>query len=135
MSTGEKDPELVAQLEAGLDEYNVSTTGVDDQRPYFVKIEDESEQLLAGLSGWTWGPCAGISLVWVREDSRRTGCGGRLLAAAEHVVRERGCDRLFVSSFSFRAPRFYERHGFVECARIENYPLNGTADVYLVKQL
>lgn len=135
LSTGEKDSGLVAQLEAGLDSYNVATSGVADQRAYFVKIDDDAGQLLAGLSGWTWGPCAGISLVWVREDSRRTGCGGRLLAAAEDVVRGRGCNRVFVSSFSFQAPRFYERHGFVECARVENYPLDATSDVYLVKQL
>lgn len=134
LSTGDRDPELVAQLGAGLDRCNVATSGVADQRSFFVKLEDEDGQLVAGLGGWTWGPCAGISLLWVREDSRRSGSGGRLLAAAEDVGRGRGCNRVFVSSFSFQAPGFSERHG-VECARVEDYPLDGTADVYLVKQL
>jgi len=135
LSTGEEDQELVAALEAGLDSDNAATSGVADQRSFFVRIGDEDGQLVAGLAGWTWGPCAGISLVWVREDSRRTGCGAQLLAAAEDLVRGRGCNRVFVSSFTFQAPQFYERHGFVECARVEDYPLDGTADVYLVKHL
>ena len=131
----EGDPELDSRLSGELDAYNVAASGVRDQREFAVKIEDSAGDLAAGLSGWTWGTCAGISMVWVREDSRRAGLGGRLLAAAEDVARDRGCDRVFVSSFTFQAPRFYERHGYVECARIPDYPLDGAADVYLVKHL
>lgn len=78
---------------------------------------------------------AGIAMVWVREDSRKAGWGGRLLEAAEHVARERGCNRMFVSSFTFQAPDFYRRHGYVETARVENFPIDGAADVYLMKAL
>ncbi|WP_217631024.1 GNAT family N-acetyltransferase [Modestobacter sp. DSM 44400] len=63
------------------------------------------------------------------------GWGGRLLAAAEHVARERGCRQIIVSSFTFQAPRFYERHGYVETGRVEDIPVEGMADVQLRKRL
>ncbi len=133
--TGDADPELDEQLSKHLDAYNFAASGVADQREFTVKAEDGEGRLVAGLSGWTWGTCAGIGMVWVRDDSRSAGWGGRLLGAAEELARGRGCDRIFVSSFTFQAPGFYQAHGYRECARVENYPLDGVADVYLVKQL
>ncbi|PPK98334.1 N-acetylglutamate synthase-like GNAT family acetyltransferase [Kineococcus xinjiangensis] len=135
LTTAGQDADLDGRLSAELDAFNVAASGVADQREFTVKIEGDSGELLGGLSGWTWGPSAGISMVWVREDQRGSGLGGRLLAAADDVARERGCRRVFVSSFTFQAPGFYERHGFVECARTPEHPLDGTADVHLVKHL
>lgn len=132
---GGADAELDVRLSGELDAYNTAASGVDDQREFTVRAEDADGHLLAGLSGWTWGTCAGIAMVWVREDHRRGGLGGQLLAAAEQVSRERGCTRLTVSSFTFQAPAFYERYGFVETGRTEGLPVEGHADVHFVKLL
>ena len=110
-------------------------SGVHAQAGLSVRIEDAAGELVGGLTGWTWGTCAGISLVWVRENARTRGTGSRLLAAAERVARERGCHQIVVSSFTFQAPGFYERHGFVETGRTEGLPVEGSADVHLVKRL
>jgi GNAT superfamily N-acetyltransferase len=135
LSVGDKDAELDARPDAELTAYNLATSGVHEQAEFTVKIEDDAGDLVAGLSGWTWGTCAGISLVWVREDRRAQGTGARLLEAADRVARERGCRQIVVSSFTFQAPGFYERHGFVETGRIEGLPIEGAADVHLVKRL
>jgi GNAT superfamily N-acetyltransferase len=135
LSVGGKDPELDARLDAELTAYNLATSGVHEQAEFTVKITDDDGDLVAGLSGWTWGTCAGISLVWVREDRRAQGAGARLLEAADRVARERGCTQVVVSSFTFQAPGFYARHGFVETGRTEGLPLEGAADVHLVKRL
>lgn len=132
---GNADADLDARLSAELTSFNLAASGVADQREFTVKVEEEGGDLLAGLSGWTWGTAAGISMVWVRESARGAGRGARLLTAAEGVARDRGCSRIVVSSFTFQAPAFYERHGYVETARIPDYPLDGVADVYLVKSL
>jgi ribosomal protein S18 acetylase RimI-like enzyme len=58
-----------------------------------------------------------------------------MLDAAERVARERGCRQIVVSSFTFQAPAFYERHGLVETGRTEGLPLEGHADVHLAKRL
>jgi GNAT superfamily N-acetyltransferase len=134
MCFGGGDSDLDERLSKELGAYNVAASGFDDQQEFTVKVEDD-RGLVAGLSGWTWGTCAGIAMVWVREDSRRSGVGSRLLAAAEQVARDRACQRLTVSSFTFQAPAFYERHGFVEFARTEGLPVEGHADVHFVKML
>jgi GNAT superfamily N-acetyltransferase len=135
LTVGEADAALDRQLSDGLDAHNVAATGRRDQRELTVKVVDADGGLVAGLSGWTWGTCAGIGMVWVREDSRRDGWGARLLAAAEHAARERGCHQVLVSSFTFQAPEFYRRHGYVEFARSEGIPVEGEADVHFRKLL
>ena len=135
LSMGAGDAELDAQLSRELDAHNVAASGLDDQREFTVKVEGDDGQLLAGLSGWTWGTCAGIAMVWVREDARGSGWGARLLGAAEQEARRHGCRRLTVSSFTFQAPGFYERYGFVETGRTEGLPVEGQADVHFVKLL
>ncbi len=132
---GDADTELKAVLSAGLEAYNTAAIDAGEQRELSVKVVAEDGSVVAGLAGWTWGTCAGISLVWVREDARRQGWGGQLLAAAERVARQRGCQQIIVTSFTFQAPRFYELHGYVETGRVEGLPVAGEADVHLRKQL
>lgn len=68
---GGGDPDLEARLNAELGAYNLTASGIEDQQELTVRVEDG--RLVAGLSGWTWGTCAGIELVWVRDDARRKG--------------------------------------------------------------
>jgi len=91
--------------------------------------------VVGGVSGWTWGTCAGIGMVWLREDARGTGLGAQLMTAFEEAARERGCEQVLVSSFTFQAPRFYESLGYAELARSEGLPVAGHADVHLRKEL
>lgn len=135
ITTGHGDAALDLRLGAELSAHNLAASGVSDQRELTVRVDDAQGELLAGLSGWTWGTCAGIGMVWVRDECREQGWGRALLDAAEAEARRRGCFRIFVSSFTFQAPAYYEKHGYREQARIENYPLDGAADVYLVKSL
>lgn len=74
-------------------------------------------------------------MVWVREDARAAGWGAQLLHAAEAEARNRGCEQVVVSSFTFQAPGFYERHGYFETGRTEGIPRAGSADVHLRKDL
>jgi GNAT superfamily N-acetyltransferase len=130
----EADAELDAALSDALDRHNFAAAGVSNLRELTVKVEDD-DGLVAGLSGWTWGTCAGIGMLWVREDSRAAGWGHRLMAAAEAEARSRGCRQVLVSSFTFQAPGFYERQGYVEFARSEGLPVEGAADVHFAKPL
>ncbi len=132
LTVGDGDSALDERLSAELDSFNFAAVGRDDLREFTVKVQDDGE-LVAGLSGWTWGTCAGIGMVWVREDARRDGWGGRLLSAAEEVARERGCRQVLVSSFTFQAPEFYRRHGYVEFARSPDLPVTGESDVHFLK--
>lgn len=129
-------PELDRRLSDELDTFNAAATpGVDAARELTVQLLDESGELAAGLSGWTWGVAGGIGMTWVRDDTRGAGLGGRLLASFEDEARARGCTHVFVTSFTFQAPGFYERHGYREIFRWDGVPTPGSADVHLRKDL
>ncbi|MFF8836243.1 GNAT family N-acetyltransferase [Streptomyces sp. NPDC015130] len=136
LSVGHHDAELDARLESGLDAINFPATGTTaaDQGTLSVKAVDEAGELIGGLSAWTWGGLLGIEMLWVREDSRRDGWGAKLLRAAEEEARRRGCDRASVSSFTFQAPDFYRRQGYVETGRTLGIP-GGAEDVHFHKSL
>jgi ribosomal protein S18 acetylase RimI-like enzyme len=56
-------------------------------------------------------------MTWVSERARSQGLGTRLLEEFEAEAKSRGCTRVFVTSFTFQAPGFYERHGYREIFR------------------
>lgn len=129
-------PELDQRLSDELDLVNAAATeGVAPSRELTVQILDDADDLAAGMSGWSWGVAAGIGMTWVREDARGDGLGARLLEEFEAEARERGCTHVFVTSFTFQAPGFYERHGYTEIFRWEGVPTPDQADVHLRKEL
>ncbi|MFJ6797260.1 GNAT family N-acetyltransferase [Streptomyces sp. NPDC091268] len=134
VTLGEHDTELEDRLTEELIAFNTAATGVSDRGTFSAKVTDEAGELVGGLTAWTWGTLCGIELLWVREDRRKDGWGSTLLQAAEREAQRRGCDRVAVSSFTFQAPGFYQRHGYVEFGRIPGIP-GGHADVHLLKSL
>jgi GNAT superfamily N-acetyltransferase len=129
-------PDLDRRLSDELDRVNAAaTTGFAPARELTVRILDADRELAAGLSGWTWGVAAGIGMTWVREASRGDGLGTRLLAEFEAEARSRGATHVFVTSFTFQAPGFYERHGYREIFRWQGVPTHDAADVHLRKDL
>jgi len=136
LSIGDRDPELAEVLEKGLDEYNFAATGTSkqDQSAFSVKLTDTGGEIVGGLTGWTWAGLCGISMLWVHPDHREDGWGAKILAAAEAEARRRGCDRVCVSSFTFQAPAFYRKYGYVETGRTLGIP-GGNDDVHMFKRL
>ena len=135
-TVGEADPELDRRLSDELDKVNADATqGTAPARELTVQILDDSGELAAGMSGWTWGVAAGIGLTWVRKTSRGDGLGARLLTEFEDEARSRGCTHVFVTSFTFQAPGFYERHGYREIFRWQGVPTEDAADVHFRKDL
>lgn len=133
---GDGLPELDQRLSDELDRVNAAATpGVAAARELTVQLLDEAGDLAAGISGWTWGVAAGIGMTWVREDARGAGLGSRLLTSFEEEARARGCTHVFVTSFTFQAPGFYQRHGYREIFRWEGVPTPEAADVHLRKDL
>lgn len=134
LTTGEGDAELNGRATEELVAFNTAATGAGDRGAFSVKVTDEAGELVGGAAAWTWGGLCGIELLWVREDSRKDGWGSRILLAAEGEARRRGCDRVVVSSFTFQAPGFYQRHDYVETGRTLGIP-GGHADVHMFKSL
>src|SRR4029077_19943980 len=102
-------------------EFNSSTTAIADGEllAFFVR---ERNRIVAGICGNTWGGTCELRQFWVEESQRHQGLGTKLLQAAEHEARRRGCTQIVLMTFSFQAPAFYVRHGFEVVATIDNHP-------------
>ena len=131
---GEQDDDLHAQLLRGLMAFNDIHTGNAERKAFSVRVTDADGELVGGITAGTWGSLCSIGLLWVREDSRKDGWGTQLLQAAAAEAIRRGCEYITVSSFTFQAPLFYQRYGFVETGRTPGVP-GGHEDVQMYKRL
>ena len=135
VTVGDADAALDQRLNDGLDKVNAAATPeTPAARELTVKLE-RGDQLLGGASGWTWGTAAGIGMVWVSEEARGTGVGAQVMQCFEDEARNRGADHVFVTSFTFQAPGFYERLGYEEVFRWDAVPASGHDDVHFRKEL
>lgn len=63
-----------------------------------------------------------VDVLWVHKEKRGGGLGAALLSRIieERVVK--GLSDLFLDTFTFQAPAFYEKFGFIEVGRFRNHP-------------
>jgi GNAT superfamily N-acetyltransferase len=127
-------PEQVQYLEDRIYEFNSGATGITDGEWLAIFVRDDAGRIVAGVCGNTWGGCCEIRQLWVEESRRGRGMGSRLLAAAEHEARRRGCTRILLMTFSFQAPAFYARHGFTTLATVDGHP-RGHRNLLMSKRL
>ena len=109
-------------VDAGLDQHNFAVAPLADVRQFAVFASDESGQVIGGAVGRTWGRCCELLQLWVAQQHRSIGVGSRLLEQFEARARTRQCDVFYLTTLSFQAPEFYERHGYRVLARIDGYP-------------
>ena len=126
----EAAPEDLQFLEEQINEFNFTTTGIRDARGLVILLRDADRTIYAGLSGHTWGGVAEVRFLWVDEPKRHTGIGSRLLRAAEHEARTRGCRKIVLSTHSFQAPGFYGKHGYIVVGGFSEYP-RGHRSIFL----
>src|SRR5712671_6131519 len=86
--------QLDAFLVERLYEFNSNVTGYFDAKLLGAAVRNEGGEVIAGLSGYTWGGSAEISNFWVGERHRGRGLGTRILRAAEAEAIRRGCSQV-----------------------------------------
>jgi GNAT superfamily N-acetyltransferase len=121
-------------LEARLYEHNSAQTGQDDGQLFAFMVRNEHQEIVAGISGWTWAHACEIRDLWVHPSLRGQGYGERLLVSAEQEARLRGCKVILLASYSFQAPAFYQKHGYELAWQLNDFP-PGHHYCYLVKRL
>jgi GNAT superfamily N-acetyltransferase len=124
----------VWMIEDHINKYNVAVTGVDEYHPIRVFMRDETGKLLGGLTGDVWGGWMDIGFLWVDDSLRGQGYGSQLLATAEDEARALGCRHVSLGTYSFQALGFYQKHGYVIVAALEDHP-PGHTDYLLRKAL
>ena len=126
--------EAVAAIQRGLHTYNQERGGPYDREAVTVLARDAEEVVKGGLLGLTYWNWLFIDWLWLAADLRGKGLGGELLARAEAVARARGCTNAYTDTFSFHAPNFWLRNGWVEAGRLDGMP-PGQARIWYRKAL
>ena len=76
-------------------------------------VKDADETILGGIVGSnTEESNLYIEHLWIDEAHRKQGLGSRLLAAFEDVAQKKHFNNIFVDTFEFQAPLFYEKNNY-----------------------
>ena len=85
-------------------------------------LRDDAGAIAAGLSAFTWAGWLEIKYVWVAEHLRGQGYGRTLVETAETEARARGCQHVWLDSYTFQAPTFYEHLGYAVFGELAGFP-------------
>jgi GNAT superfamily N-acetyltransferase len=127
------DPLDIDVLETQIRREASAATGLGDEADLAIFVRDDG-QVVAGISGWTWGDCCELQSLWVAPGLRGRGLATQLLAAAEAEAAARGCTQTVHFTYAFQARALYERNGYELVGRVEDFPA-GTDVLWYRKHL
>ena len=110
--------------------YNASKAGPLHDSKLVLTVRGPDNALLGGLVGVQYWNGMFIDLLWVHERLRGRGIGTELMKRAETALRSRGGEVLFLSTWSFQAPTFYEKLGYSSFGTLEGMPPNSRRTWY-----
>lgn len=90
--------------------------------PLAIMLADSSGAWKGGVCGrihWAW---LVVDDLWLAPEARGSGYGSALLREIEAMAVSRGATHSRLSTFSFQAPGFYQRHGYSVVGEIAEYP-------------
>jgi len=123
-------PEHRAAVLAPLQAYNVAQAGDPQARLVAILLEDDAGTAEGGL----WGRIAFgwlfVELLGLPDAARGQGWGRTLMERAEAIARAAGCVGIWLDTYDFQAPGFYEKLGFVQFGAIADYPPGHTRHFY-----
>ncbi|MFI1770306.1 GNAT family N-acetyltransferase [Thalassobellus citreus] len=120
-----------------LVEYNLSKTQeVSDEinKPIEIIAKNNNGEIIGGLYGRSiWGTLE-IKTFVVKTENRNKGIGRKLIIAAEKEAKNLNCRFISLDTFSFQAPKFYERLGFKKIGTETDFP-KGFEKYYYRKEI
>lgn len=132
--TDDPDDAAHSTIGFGVRDFNVQQAGDNNYQALCFFVHGPDEQVVGGLIGATYFGWFYVDLLWVTEALRGRGFGGRLLALAEEKARERGATGVYLDTFSFQSPRFYENHGYRVFGSLPDFP-PGHQRYFMMKEL
>jgi len=93
--------------------------------------KDGTGRVVAGLLAWTTLRNMILDGVWVEGSCRGKGLGTRLMMEAERIARDAGCIACQTYSFSFQAPGFFQKLGYLTYGVSDGYPPPATESYFL----
>lgn len=128
------DAEAMALVRQGLEDFNAQQIGASVYTDFEMFARDTDGQVVGGMFGHSGMGWLYIDYLWLREDQRNNGLGSLLLRMAEEEAQARCCKGVFLYTYSFQAPGFYQKQGYQIMGVLEDCP-PGHQRYYLKKTL
>ena len=130
----EPDSVFTKAIQEGINQFNQQQAGDYKYKKLCFSLRDAEKNIVGGLVGETYWDCFYIELFWISEPFRREGYGSTILQMAEDEARNRGVKQVFLNTFSFQAPDFYQKQGYRVFGELPNFP-PGHKCYFLTKNL
>lgn len=119
---GKQDKETANAILDLLIDYNAPWFGPKPPSDVLqLAAHDQDGNLIGGLLGEIRVWWLHVSILVCAPEYRKSGLGSALMAEAERLAREQDCQGIWLDTFEFQAPGFYERIGFRRCGSIEKF--------------
>jgi GNAT superfamily N-acetyltransferase len=103
--------------------FNDKAGGAAGFAPLAVLVQDPaSRATIGGLWGRTSYDWLFVELLVVPDGFRGQDIGSRILSRAEEIARARGCVGVWLDTFGFQAPGFYQKRGYEIFGTIDDHP-------------
>ena len=110
--------------------FNATQAGPLNMERFVLSVRGEDDALLGGLVAMQYWNGMFIDLLWLHENLRGRGIGTELMRRAEASLEARGGEIVFLSTWSFQAPGFYEKLGYSPFGMLEGLPPGGSRTWY-----
>ncbi|OED45108.1 hypothetical protein ACH42_05755 [Endozoicomonas sp. (ex Bugula neritina AB1)] len=131
-NSSEEDIEVICN---GLNDYNKKEFKGAEERKLAFYLKDKSRSIIGGLTAKTAFSIIYVKYFWVSEAVRGKGYGTELLNELEQYATQHGVERILLDTYSFQAPLFYEKSGFIEVSRLHDYPKKGVDKIFYSKNI
>ena len=118
----------------GVGMFNESLVGDSGYQPLQLIVQNTESEVVGGIIAETYYGWCHVDLLWVRDDLRGQGLGRRLMERAEDEARNRGAKGVYLDTFSFQSPGFYEKLGYETFGQLAEFP-TGHQRHFMVKHL
>ncbi|BAZ14529.1 GCN5-related N-acetyltransferase [Calothrix sp. NIES-4071] len=120
----EESPEnaFTEVIQQGINKFNQLKAGNYNYKKLCLSLRDSEQKIVGGLVGETYWECFYIELFWINESYRKEGYGSIILQMAEDEARSRGVKQVYLNTFTFQAPDFYQNLGYRVFGELPNFP-------------
>lgn len=124
-----KDEEVLFQ---GISEEAFQAKGLGKIRRFGIFIKNNNEEVIGGVTGFSYYGCLYIDMLWIQKEKRHLGYGTELVLEAEKIGKQRNCSFTTVNTMDWEALPFYQKLGYeIEFTR-EGYDKN--SKLYFLKK-
>lgn len=100
---------------------------------FSIFLKDANNKIYGGIIASILWNGMHLDALWVDPAIAREGWGSKLILAAEKEAVKRGATISYTDTFTWQAPKFYEKLDYKLYGKLENFPEGSSLNYYCKK--